>query len=140
MLLQCVTPIERQYPNGAQRRRGVIAVATMRERKYSGKQKALYRSWSFLCVGVGRCYSENRQDTEEFPRSQMLHIEVYSDKLSTQYIGEMMQHIRIGDAVDGSICGDGEEEDVGEERVSRLDAGDHASSAEGLDQEDERHY
>jgi hypothetical protein len=64
---------------------------------------------------------------------------MYRNEPRAQYIGQMVQYVRVCDAVDSSIRGDREKEDIGEERVSGLYTRDHATSAQGFDEKDERH-
>jgi hypothetical protein len=129
--------VERRYPNNARVARG-NRNKNNAQRRNVGSINSIRRSRSFLCISVCPLYPFLER-TEHFLRRYVLHVEVYRNKPSAQYVGEMMEHVRVSDAVDGSVRGDGEQEDVGEEGVARLDARDHAASAEGFDEEDERH-
>ena len=108
--------------------RGVIAIMLKEEMQIV---LTVRRSWSFLSVGIPPY--PHLECASPIPRTRVLHIEMYRNQPSAQYISEMVKHIRVSDAVDRRVSRDREQEDIGKEGVARLDAGDHATGAEGFD-------
>ena len=50
-----------------------------------------------------------------------------------------MQNIGVCNAVNSSICADGEEQDVCKERDTELRSRNHAAGAQGFNEQDKRH-
>lgn len=64
---------------------------------------------------------------------------MYCNKPCTEKVGEVVEDVRVGNAVDGCVGGDEEEEDACQKTDARLYAGYHAASAESFDEKDEGH-
>jgi hypothetical protein len=94
-------------------------------------------SWPFLYFFLLRILT--LKQTIHPLRTPRRRIKVNSHKPRTQYIRKMMQHIRIRDTVNRSVCSDGEEQNVREERDAVLYPWDHAAGTKRLDEQDERH-
>lgn len=65
--------------------------------------------------------------------------EMHRHQPGTQCVDEMMEHVRVGHAVDGRVDGDAEEHDVSDVARAAGEAGDHLARGEGLDEDEVGH-
>lgn len=54
-------------------------------------------------------------------------------------VDEVVEHVGVGDAVDGGVDGDEEVEDAGEVAETGCYARDHLAAGQGFDEQDEGH-
>lgn len=62
-----------------------------------------------------------------------------SNEPCAEYVCKVMQDIRVGDTIDGSVGSDREQKNASKEAEVRLNARNHTACAERFDEQDEGH-